>query len=118
MYTYIILTEIPIWINSKNTCRFSSSRNGFKCDYFYLQSSKIKKGSKGDINMLQPTLMAAVPVSRKEQMLLLQGNLRVHKFEKKLIMEASANWLPYYGPSITTLDINKRKLFLQLDIDW
>ena len=41
--------------------------------------------------MLQPTLMAAVPVSRKEQMLLLQGNLRVHKFEKKLIMEASAN---------------------------
>jgi hypothetical protein len=33
--------------------------------------------------MLQPTLMAAVPVSRKEQILLLQGNLRVHKFEKK-----------------------------------
>lgn len=28
-----------------------------------LQSSKIKKGSKGDCTVLKPTLMAAVPVS-------------------------------------------------------
>lgn len=31
----------------------------------YLQSAKIKKGSRGDINVLRPTLMAAVPVSQE-----------------------------------------------------
>ena len=30
----------------------------------FLQSSKIKKGSKGDVSVLKPTVMAAVPVSR------------------------------------------------------
>lgn len=28
----------------------------------FLQSSKIKKGTKGDLSVLRPTLMAAVPV--------------------------------------------------------
>lgn len=31
----------------------------------YLQSAKIKKGSRGDINVLRPTLMAVVPVSQE-----------------------------------------------------
>ncbi len=30
---------------------------------FQIQSTKIKKGSKGDTSVLKPTLMAAVPVS-------------------------------------------------------
>ena len=32
------------------------------CIECVLQSSKIKKGSKGDLTVLRPTLMAAVPV--------------------------------------------------------
>ena len=30
--------------------------------YCLFQSSKVKKGSKGDVSVLKPTLMAAVPV--------------------------------------------------------
>ena len=30
--------------------------------YAFIQSSKIKKGTKGDVSVLRPTLMAAVPV--------------------------------------------------------
>lgn len=33
------------------------------CEVFLFQSSKIKKGCKGDASVLKPTLMAAVPVS-------------------------------------------------------
>lgn len=42
----------------------------FVNEHFFhiLQSSKIKKGSKGDCTVLKPTLMAAVPVSMQKQM--------------------------------------------------
>jgi len=33
--------------------------------HFRFQSSKIKKGTQGDVSVLKPTLMAAVPVSCK-----------------------------------------------------
>lgn len=36
----------------------------------FLKSSKIKKGSKGDLSVLKPTLMAAVPVNHISKLLL------------------------------------------------
>lgn len=54
------LKHLSVWLDS-NLCI---------CCFFFvflLKSSKIKKGSKGDTSVLQPTLMAAVPVRPPQQ---------------------------------------------------
>lgn len=54
--------QAPTYITG-SSCGLIGNWHLTNCFASFSQSTKIKKGSKGDTSVLKPTLMAAVPVS-------------------------------------------------------